>query len=230
MEIIPVVPGMLLNLGKTGTHLTRAFRFDIKQWKTDYPNGAVIILHKRAGGAEPYEVLNTDAGEDYIDWVITSADVSVVGVGACELVLTSGGNVAKSTTYTTLTEEPLGEASVPGLIMMNGDVCDNTDSTSPSIALKSLVIPQIDTDYLYFIVCHHDTKEAYNSNTITATRSEYHLLTYNGTSWADAVAKDSDDQASVGVSVVIRGNSLTVNLSAGYCTRVRVKLLRTKRR
>jgi len=108
MQIYPVVPGMILELGKFGTNITRAFRFDIKQWQTDYPNGYAHILHKRPDMSAPAPVANTETGDGYIDWIISSGDVAVVGEGEAEVVLmVADEEVAKSGTFVTVISESL---------------------------------------------------------------------------------------------------------------------------
>lgn len=108
MQIYPVVPGMILELGKFGTNITRAFRFDIKQWQTDYPNGYAHILHKRPDMSAPAPVANTETGDGYIDWIVSSGDVAVVGEGEAEVVLmVADEEVAKSGTFVTVISESL---------------------------------------------------------------------------------------------------------------------------
>ena len=54
MDIFPVVPGMTLELGKTGTHYVRAFRFDISAWQEAYPDGIINLIHRLPDANEPY--------------------------------------------------------------------------------------------------------------------------------------------------------------------------------
>lgn len=113
MDIFPVVPGMTLELGKTGTHYVRAFRFDISAWQEAYPDGIINLLHRLPAANEPYVAGYLRLGEGYIDWVVQSSDVAVPGYGECELVMiVDGVAVDKTDTYPTHIEEQLGSNSV----------------------------------------------------------------------------------------------------------------------
>ena len=113
MDIFPVVPGMTLELGKTGTHYVRAFRFDISAWQDAYPDGIINLIHRMPNANEPYVAGYLRLGEGYIDWVVQSSDVAVPGYGECELVMiVDGVAVDKTDTYPTHIEEQLGTNSV----------------------------------------------------------------------------------------------------------------------
>ena len=113
MDIFPVVPGMTLELGKTGTHYVRAFRFDISAWQEAYPDGIINLIHRLPDANEPYVAGYLRLGEGYIDWVVQSSDVAVPGYGECELVMiVDGVAVDKTDTYPTHIEEQLGTNSV----------------------------------------------------------------------------------------------------------------------
>lgn len=113
MDIFPVVPGMTLELGKTGTHYVRAFRFDISAWQDAYPDGIINLIHRLPDANEPYVAGYLRLGEGYIDWVVQSSDVAVPGYGECELVMiVDGVAVDKTDTYPTHIEEQLGTNSV----------------------------------------------------------------------------------------------------------------------
>lgn len=113
MDIFPVVPGMTLELGKTGTHYVRAFRFDISAWQEAYPDGIINLIHRMPDANEPYVAGYLRLGEGYIDWVVQSSDVAVPGYGECELVMiVDGVAVDKTDTYPTHIEEQLGTNSV----------------------------------------------------------------------------------------------------------------------
>ena len=105
MDIFPAVPGTILELGKKGTNKTRAWRFDVRKWVEEYPAGQVYVLHQQYGLSGPTPVSYTEMQDDgFIDWIIGSGDVSVVGKGLCELVMVdSNGERAKTATWVTNT-------------------------------------------------------------------------------------------------------------------------------
>ena len=108
MDIFTAVPGTILELGKIGTNETRAWRFPVKAWLEDYPDGVVSVLHQRSGDAQAYPVSLSEIDGEYIYWTITSADVADLGYGVCELVLMdTDDHVAKSIRYRTRTEDSL---------------------------------------------------------------------------------------------------------------------------
>lgn len=108
MEIICAASLAVLELGKRGTHRTRAIRFDVAEWQKDYPDGTIFVLHMRPGETYPTPVSYTVAGDGTMDWIICSSDVAVVGYGLCELVLMDReGHRAKEITFTTHIVESL---------------------------------------------------------------------------------------------------------------------------
>ena len=108
MDIFTAVPGTILELGKTGTNETRAWRFPVKAWLEDYPDGVVSVLHQRPGDAQAYPVSLSEIDGEYVYWTITSTDVNARGFGVCELVMMdTDDHVAKSILYRTHTEDSL---------------------------------------------------------------------------------------------------------------------------
>ena len=108
MEIICAASLAVLELGKRGTHRTRAIRFDVAEWQREYPDGTIFVLHKRPGEAYPTPVSYTETGDGTMDWIISSGDVAVVGYGQCELVLMDkAGHRAKEITFSTHISESL---------------------------------------------------------------------------------------------------------------------------
>ena len=109
MDVFTAVPGTILELGKTGTNKTRAWRFPVKSWMEEYPDGLVSVLHKRPGDDTAAPVSLSEIDGEYIYWTVSSADVATAGNGLCVLVLTdTGGVVAKTMTYDTHITEALG--------------------------------------------------------------------------------------------------------------------------
>jgi hypothetical protein len=82
-------------LGKTGENKATRLEIDVSEWMTECPGSAVSILYKRPDGTiyHPAYVYN----DNILTWDIELADVSFVGIGEIEIILTGeNGEVFKS--------------------------------------------------------------------------------------------------------------------------------------
>lgn len=88
-------------LGRLGENEHRRMLIDIRDYLRMYPNATFALLYRAPNSATAYPVARTSTDEQYLYWTVTSADLAAEGHGQCELVVSSGGVIAKSVIYMT---------------------------------------------------------------------------------------------------------------------------------
>ena len=100
-------------LGKQGENNATEVRFPVAEdWAALFGEGVFQLLILRPTEATPYAVPVTVDGAN-VCWAVSGTDVSIPGIGGCELRYTVGETLAKSETYVTLTEKAIGGTDGP---------------------------------------------------------------------------------------------------------------------
>lgn len=103
--IIISEPTMSVVIGRPGENEATLIKFPIAHWLEDFGNaGTFALTHKRQTDEGSYPCVVT-ADDEYVSWVINSADVAVTGNGKAVLYYTIDGQIVKSKTYITVTME-----------------------------------------------------------------------------------------------------------------------------
>lgn len=98
-------------LGRQGENLATKVVLDAAALKV--VPGHPALVHRRARDMLPYPVAITEVG-DTVEWIVTSADTQYSGEGRLELRWYGvGGELVKSTLYTTITAKALAEPGEP---------------------------------------------------------------------------------------------------------------------
>lgn len=92
-------PSQLIVLGRLGENEHRQVLFDITEYLQEYPDATFTLLYMLPGASAAYPVVNTTIDDKYLYWTVTNSDLSVEGLGKCELIVMSGDMVAKSVIY-----------------------------------------------------------------------------------------------------------------------------------
>lgn len=88
-------------LGRLGENEHTRVGFDISAYLAEYPGAETTVLNRRPGDEAAYPVSNVVLDENILYWTVSSADLSMEGIGKCELVITLNGVVVKSEIYVT---------------------------------------------------------------------------------------------------------------------------------
>lgn len=113
MREIVATTRITIPLGKQGETEATVVKFPVGGWATLYGEGAFELLNVRPSENTPYTCSIT-ADEDFVYWVVQSADVALVGHGKCELTYVVDGTVAKSLEFATDVQESIeGAGTVP---------------------------------------------------------------------------------------------------------------------
>lgn len=103
---------LAIPLGRVGENNATEIVFDLNTLISEFGEGVIDILHQRSGDEQPYPVSTVRDGQT-LTWTVGSADVQHYGVGQAELILSVGGQVAKSIIFQTYTAEALGCTADP---------------------------------------------------------------------------------------------------------------------
>lgn len=101
MNAIQAQPNAVIQIGRLGENIYTLVQFDISEYLAQYPNATAILLNMRPGDTSAYPVANITTDEQYLYWTVTENDLTVKGMGYCELVIMDGEMVAKSIIYPT---------------------------------------------------------------------------------------------------------------------------------
>ena len=101
MNAIQAQPNAVIQIGRLGENIYTLVQFDISEYLAQYPNATAILLNMRPGDTSAYPVANTTIDEQYLYWTVADNDLTVKGMGYCELVIMDGEMVAKSIIYPT---------------------------------------------------------------------------------------------------------------------------------
>ena len=110
MNVVNVIPGQIIPLGRVGENKVTKVVFDFSEWVATYGEGTIALFHQRQCDVVPYPVTITVANNK-ASWVVSSGDTACVGTGRCELMYYSNELVAKSEVWKTDTEQVLVEAT-----------------------------------------------------------------------------------------------------------------------
>ena len=101
MNAIQAQPNAVIHIGRLGENIYTLVQFDISEYLAQYPNATAILLNMRPGDTSAYPVANIATDEQYLYWTVADNDLTVKGMGYCELVIMDGEMVAKSIIYPT---------------------------------------------------------------------------------------------------------------------------------
>ena len=101
MNAIQAQPNAVIHIGRLGENIYTLVQFDISEYLAQYPNATAILLNMRPGDTSAYPVANITTDEQYLYWTVADNDLTVKGMGYCELVIMDGEMVAKSIIYPT---------------------------------------------------------------------------------------------------------------------------------
>ena len=113
MREITANPRITIPLGRQGENNAVRVKFPVSNWDELYGDGAFELVNVRPKEKTPYTCSIT-ADDNFVYWVVQSADVAIVGHGKCELTYVVDGTVAKSVTFGTCVLESIeGAGTVP---------------------------------------------------------------------------------------------------------------------
>lgn len=115
MRYITAKECIVIPLGRQGENAAETVQFPVEGWEELYGSGSFELLHKRANDEYPYPcVLGFSEDRNYVEWVVSNADVAYVGRGTAQLIYVVDGAVAKSVIYATSTLQSIdGSGDVP---------------------------------------------------------------------------------------------------------------------
>ena len=109
---VTLAASQAIEIGRKGENNVNKVVFPVYGWAELYGDGSFGLIHQRATDNDPYGCTVT-VNDKFVEWVITSADVDVVGKGKCELrYINSDGMRVKSVVYETITRDSLGNNSL----------------------------------------------------------------------------------------------------------------------
>lgn len=108
MRIIDAKCNISLPLGRLGENEYTSIRFDVTKWLTEMPTAVIALYNQRPQDAEAYPVDGISVRDGIVTWTVTSAELTQVGNGRCELVAIENEVVAKSAFYDTVIFDALG--------------------------------------------------------------------------------------------------------------------------
>ena len=97
-----------IGLGCQGENLARTLEFDVSEWRAEYGEGTVQLLHRRSGDRDPYPAAIEQEG-DVVRWPITAADTAMSGTGRLQLLYFVGETLVKQLCRKTLVDRSLGQ-------------------------------------------------------------------------------------------------------------------------
>lgn len=108
MRIIDAKCNISLPLGRLGENEYTCIRFDVSKWLTEMPTAVIALYNQRPQDADAYPVDGISVRDGIVTWTVTSAELTQVGNGRCELVAIENEVVAKSAFYDTVIFDALG--------------------------------------------------------------------------------------------------------------------------
>lgn len=113
MRFIDIKQERPIPLGRKGENQVTTIRFFKRALFPFLTSGAqYLLVHQRKDDAAPYPCVLTEDGECLL-WVVASADVDHIGNGVAQLTAIVDDAVAKSSIFTTITTNSLGETTDP---------------------------------------------------------------------------------------------------------------------
>ena len=116
MIVIDAQNGKRIFLGRIGENETRVVRFNISDIVVNYPEAEFTLLNRRPGDVYAYPVssqyISVEGGTLY--WTIQSGDLTVDGIGECEIKAAQNGKIVKTVIWMTYVLRALdGSANPP---------------------------------------------------------------------------------------------------------------------
>jgi hypothetical protein len=108
MRIIDAKCNISLPLGRLGENEYTCIRFDVTKWLSEMPTAVIALYNQRPQDADAYPVDGISVRDGIVTWTVTSAELTQVGKGRCELVAIENEAVAKSAIYETAIFDALG--------------------------------------------------------------------------------------------------------------------------
>lgn len=108
MRIIDAKCNISLPLGRLGENEYTCIRFDVTKWLSEMPTAVIALYNQRPQDADAYPVDGISVRDGIVTWTVTSAELTQVGKGRCELVAIENEVVAKSAFYDTVIFDALG--------------------------------------------------------------------------------------------------------------------------
>ena len=113
---IKACEGQTIVLGRLGENLWKRVIFDVSAYLDKLPDATVTLINKLPNGTDAYPVANAVLDGSKLVWTITATELTEIGVGQCELIITSGSRIAKSIiwqTYVSTSLDGSGDAPEP---------------------------------------------------------------------------------------------------------------------
>lgn len=131
---ITLAASQAIELGRQGENEVNKVVFPVRGWKELYGDGSFALIHQRPTDNDPYPCTTTLNGT-FVEWIIESADVAIVGRGKCELRYIDGnGARVKSVVYDTIIRDSLGNNSLEPPEPWESWVDEVTDAGTAAIA------------------------------------------------------------------------------------------------
>jgi len=108
MRIFDAKCNISIPLGRLGENEYTSVRFDVSKWLSEMPTAVIALYNQRPQDAEAYPVDGISVRDGIVTWTVTSAELTQVGKGRCELVAIENEVVAKSAIYDTVIFDALG--------------------------------------------------------------------------------------------------------------------------
>ena len=113
MRYVDIKQERPIPIGKKGENQVTTIRFFKRALFPFLTSGAqYLLVHQRKDDAAPYPCVLTEDGECLL-WVVAAADVDRIGNGVAQLTAMADDAVAKSSIFTTITTDSLGETTDP---------------------------------------------------------------------------------------------------------------------
>lgn len=109
MRVVDAKTCILLPLGRLRENEYTVIRFDVSDWLSELPDAAIGLYNQRPNETEAYPIANITVENGKVLWTVTSAELTQVGQGRCELVAIENEVVAKSAFYYTIVFDALGD-------------------------------------------------------------------------------------------------------------------------
>lgn len=95
-------------IGRVGENKCCRILIPISHWLELYPDATFGLLYKSPDADSAYPIADFTHDENYIYWIVTSAELAKSGTGSCEVSVYSGNAIAKSKEYTVKVMTALG--------------------------------------------------------------------------------------------------------------------------
>lgn len=115
MIVIDAEKGKRISLGRIGENETRVVRFNISDIVVNFPEAEFTLLNRRPNDVYAYPVssqyISVEGGTLY--WTIQSGDLTVDGIGECEIKAEQNGKIVKTVIWMTCVLRALDGSADP---------------------------------------------------------------------------------------------------------------------